>query len=203
MYSKVNKPKGFEKSVTSHFSEVGVLVKQLRAEVTPNRDIWDSITVVVATDALHEEFEHVTSGLLRQGRKKSISEIHSILSSAKAKLLSKRAVGATTKLAHMLRNNNQKRKATATSDDECFNYHKMRHFGRDCRMPNYRLLKKKSTDNARQDRDDSLRPRNYQQQRANVAAVNTKEYDSDPEPFRPGKALMTAESNIMSRTKSM
>ncbi len=151
MYSKVNKPKRFEKSVTSHFSEVGVLVKQLRVAVTPNRDIWDSITMVVATDALHEEFEHVTSGLLEQEGEKSISEIHSILSSAEAKLLSKKAIGATTELAHMSRNNNQKRKATTTNNDECFKYHKMGYFGRDWRMPDYRLLKKKSTGNARQD----------------------------------------------------
>lgn len=81
-------------------------MKRFRAAVTPNKDIWDSITVVVVTDALHKEFEHVTSGLPGQRGEKSISKIHSILSSAIAKLLSNRAVGVTTELVHMLRNNN-------------------------------------------------------------------------------------------------
>lgn len=38
-YLKVNKPKWFEKSVTSHFSEIRVLVKPLKGAVTSNRDI--------------------------------------------------------------------------------------------------------------------------------------------------------------------
>lgn len=75
MYLKINKPKRFDKLVTSHFSKVQVLVKQLRVVVTPNRDIWDSITVVVATDVLYKEFEYITSGLLEQGGKKSINKI--------------------------------------------------------------------------------------------------------------------------------
>lgn len=166
IYPKVNKLKKFEKSVKSHFSKFGILVKQLKATVTLNRDIWDSITVVVATNILHEKFKYITSELLRQGGEKSISEIHSILSSAKAKLLSKTTIGATTKLAHISRNYNQKRKAIATSEDKCFNCHKIRHFGQDRKIPDYWLLKKKNTDNARQDRDwDNLptpRPRNHQ-----------------------------------------
>lgn len=120
----------------------------------------------VATDSLHDEFEHVTSGLLGQGGEKSINEIQSILASAEAKFLSKRAVGTTAELAHRSRNSNQKRKSTATSEDECFNCHKMGHFGRDCRHPDYRLVKKKSTGNVK-DRKDLPRPRhqNPQQRR--------------------------------------
>lgn len=106
-YPKVNKSKKFEKSVISHFSKIKVLVKQVRAVVTPNGDIWDSITVVVATDTLHKEFEYITSKLLLGQRgENSISGIHSILSSAEAKLLSKKVVGATTELAHILKNYN-------------------------------------------------------------------------------------------------
>lgn len=195
-YQKLNKPKGFEKLVTSIFAEVQFLVKQLRAAVTPNKDIWDSIAVVVATKALHKDFEHVTSGLLGQGDDKSIDEIQSILSSAEAKFLSKRAVGVTADLAHMSRNNSHKRKLPiATSEDECFNCHRMGHFSRDCKYPDYRLMKKKNT---KQDRDDdSPKPR---PRRANVAAAADEE--SDPEPFRPGKTHITAESTIMSRTRA-
>ena len=38
-YPKINKPKGFEKSVTSFFSEVRFLCNCLRAAITPNKDI--------------------------------------------------------------------------------------------------------------------------------------------------------------------
>lgn len=92
-YPKINKPKGFKKPVTSIFAKVRFLVKRLRTAVTPNKDIWDSIAVVVATESLHDDFEHVTSGLLGQGGEKSIDEIQSMLSSAEAKFVSKRAVG--------------------------------------------------------------------------------------------------------------
>lgn len=93
-----------------------------------NRDIWDSITIIVATDALYAEFKYITSRLLRQKQEKSISKISFILSSAQAKFLSKKFVKATIKLAQMLKNNNQQRKITAISKDECFNYYKMRYF---------------------------------------------------------------------------
>ncbi len=140
-YPKINRPKEFEKPVTSIFAEVRFLVKQLRAAVTPNEDIWDSIAIVVATESMHEDFEHVTSGLLGQGGEKSIDEIQSILSSAEAKFVSKRAVGVTADLTQMSRNSGQKHKAIVTSENECFNCHKMRHFGRDCKFPDYRLKK--------------------------------------------------------------
>lgn len=173
--------------------------------VTPNKDIWDSITVVVATDALYEEFKYVNSGLLEQRGEKNISEILSILSSAEVKRLSIKAIRITNKPAYMLKKKNQKHKAMTISKNKYINCHKMGHFRRDCRMPDYRLLKKKSTDNARQDCDNSPRPKphNQYQQKANVAAVNHKEGNSDLEPFYPGRAFTTIESNIMSKTKSM
>lgn len=48
-YPKINKSNRFDKSVTSVFSKVRVLVKRLQVAVTLNRDIWDSIAIVVAT----------------------------------------------------------------------------------------------------------------------------------------------------------
>ncbi len=159
IYPKINRPKAFEKPVISIFAEVRFLVKRLRAAVTPNKNIWDSIAVVVATESLHEDFEHVTSGLLGQRGEKSIDKIQSILSSAEAKFVSKRAVRVTANLAHMSKNSGQKRKAKATSEDECFNCHKMGHFGRDCKFPDYRL-KKKNSSSTKQDCDNnSPRPR--------------------------------------------
>lgn len=126
----------------------------MRAAVTPNKDIWDSIAVVVATESLHKDFEYVTSGLLGQDGEKSIDEIQSILSSAEAKFVSKRAIGVTANLAHMSRNSSQKRKSTATSEDECFNCHRIGHFSQDCKFPDYRL-KKKSSSSTKQDFDNN------------------------------------------------
>lgn len=106
--------------------------------------------MIVLINTLHKEFEYVTSGLLRQAGEKSISEIHSILLLAKVKLLSKKTIRTITKLMYMSKNNNQKHKAMPTSDNEYFNYHKIGYFGLDCRMPDYRLLKKKNIGNAKQ-----------------------------------------------------
>lgn len=102
----------------------------------------------------------------------------------------------------MSRNSSHKRKtyATVTSEDECFNCHRMGHFGRDCKFPDYQSKKKNSgSSSTRQDRDND--PPRSRPRRAN-AATNIEEEDSDPEPFRPGKALMTAESSIMSKTRA-
>lgn len=80
----------------------------------------------------------------------------------------------------------------------------MGHFRLDCRIPNYRFLKKKSTSNAKQDCNNLPRtkPYNQQQQRANIAAVNAKKDNFDLKPFYPERAFMIMESNIMSKTKS-
>lgn len=207
-YSKINKPKDFDKSVTSHFSKVGVLVKQLRAAVTSNRDIWDTLTIVVAINVLHNKFDYIISRLLGQGGKKSVAEIQSLLSFAEAKLLSKKAVGVIVDLVYMSRNSSHKRKTTTTSKDKCFNCHKIGHYRKDCKYPDYRLLnKKRSSNNTRQDRDcnNSLRARqnnNTQPCKANVTA-NLKDENSDLKPFCPKKAFITTKLTIMSRTKSM
>lgn len=146
-YSKINKPKGFDKSVMSHFFKVRVLVKQLRVAVMLNRDIWDNITIVVATDIQHKEFDHVTSELLGQRGEKIVTKIQSLLSSAIAKFLNKRAIGVMAELAHMSKNSSYKRKVT--SEDKYFNCHKMGHYGKDCKYLDYRLLKKKNSSNTR------------------------------------------------------
>ena len=87
-YPRNNKPKGFEKSVMSRFADVQFLMKCLRSAITPNRDIWDSIAIVVTLDSLHDNFETTTTSMLEQGNK-TIDKIQQILASAEAKFISK------------------------------------------------------------------------------------------------------------------
>ena len=47
-YPRCNKAKGFEILVMSIFANVRFLIKQLRAAITLEQDIWDSIAIVVA-----------------------------------------------------------------------------------------------------------------------------------------------------------
>ena len=63
----------------------------------------------------------------------------------------------------------------------------MGHFGRDCRMQDFRLAKRKASDK-RQDSTSRFKQHQRQLRRANVAADHEEE-DSDPEPFRPGQRL--------------
>ncbi len=142
-YPKVNKPKRYEKTITSVFADVRLLTKRLRAALTPNRDIYNSIAIVIALDFIYDDFETKTSSLLETGDK-SINEIQEILCSAEAKNLSKRATGITGDLAMSFRGpprgyssySGAKRKAN--SDKQCFNCHKFGHFGRDCDQRNRR-----------------------------------------------------------------
>lgn len=63
-YPRNNKPKGFEKPVRSVFANVRFLIKRLRAAITPDRDIWDNIAIVVTLDPLHADFEATTASML-------------------------------------------------------------------------------------------------------------------------------------------
>ena len=96
-YSKINKPKGYEKLITSVFADVQILIKWLKAVLIASRDIYDSITIVVALDFIYKDFDTKTSSLLKIGDK-TINKIQQILCSAKAKNLSKQATGVTNNL---------------------------------------------------------------------------------------------------------
>ncbi len=50
--------------MTSIFAKVRFLVKQLRVVVGPNKNIWDNMAIVVATQSLYNDFKHVILDLL-------------------------------------------------------------------------------------------------------------------------------------------
>ena len=73
-YLQNNKSNGFEKLVMSIFADVQFLIKHLRVVIIPNRDIWDSIAIVVKLDYLHNNFETTTTNMLERNDK-TIDEI--------------------------------------------------------------------------------------------------------------------------------
>lgn len=92
----------------------------------------------------------------------------------------------TEDLAMMSRKSQNSAKRKATSEDKCFNYHKMRHCGRDCTGPDRRSLKKKPNKATGQ---QCHQKRN----RAHIAAVIDNNFNIKPKPFRPDKAHMAKE----------
>lgn len=195
-YPKITKPKGYEKPVMQIFAEVKYLCKRLRTAMTPGRDLWDTIAIVIALDSLHEDFDTTSASLLEAGDK-TIDQIQSILQSKEAKNISKRTTGAVGDLAMAFRDGKRK----ANSDDECYNWHKLGHFGRDCPLPDKRLNRIKHPHRAGS-RSGSQTP-NQSNSRPNRAHQTAEDHDdSDPELFTPGPvatAFMVKEQQQLQR----
>ena len=104
--------------------------------MTPGRDLWETIAIVIALNSLHNNFDTTTASLL-ETREKTIDKIQIILQSKKTKNLSKQATGNTRDLTMAFRDKSPKRKAN--NDDECYNCHKFGHFAQDYFFPDRRL----------------------------------------------------------------
>lgn len=63
------KPLKYEKKAITIFAEVKQLLQCLQSAVTEHYIIWDSITLVVALDSLHDNFKMTTMPLLHSGNK--------------------------------------------------------------------------------------------------------------------------------------
>lgn len=77
-YPKITRPKGYEKPVMQIFAEVKYLCKRLYSAMTPRRDLWDTIAIVIALNSLQKDFDTTTASLLKTGDK-TIDQIQSIL----------------------------------------------------------------------------------------------------------------------------
>ena len=68
-YPKITKPKGYEKPVIQIFVEVKYLCKRLHLAMTPGRDLWDIIAIIITLNLLYENFNTTTASLLETGDK--------------------------------------------------------------------------------------------------------------------------------------
>ena len=177
------------------FAEVKYFCKCLHSAMTPGRDLWDIIAIIIALNLLYKDFETTIASLLETGNK-TINQIQSILQSKEAKNLSKRATGDIGILAMTFKDKNgPKRKAN--NDNECYNCYKLGHFGQDCSLPNRRL--NKNTQQSRREKSRRGNSRRGHQSgersdlrvisnRAHQASENKSKYEdnSNPELFVSG-----------------
>lgn len=104
--------------------------------MTPGRDLWGMIAIVITFNSLHKNFDTTIASLLETDDK-TIDQIQSILQLKEAKNLSKQAIRDIKDLAMVFRDKRPKRKVR--SDNEYYNCHKLGHFGRDCFLPDRKL----------------------------------------------------------------
>lgn len=60
-YLYIAKPLRYKKKVTAIFAKVKHLVQHLQVVIMGHKTIWDSITLIVALDSLHNNFEITTA----------------------------------------------------------------------------------------------------------------------------------------------
>lgn len=68
-YPKISKPKEYEMLVIQIFVEMKYLCKHIQTAMTPERDLWDTIGIVIALDFLHKDFDTTTTSFLKIGDK--------------------------------------------------------------------------------------------------------------------------------------
>ena len=88
IYSYNKNSKGFKKSILIIFIDIYFLVKSLQSGITLNRNIWNSITILVVLDFLYNNFETIITNILKHGNK-IIKKIKQILTFVEVKFINK------------------------------------------------------------------------------------------------------------------
>ena len=84
------------------FADIWMLTKQLKAALTSNRNIYNSIANVIAFDSIYNDFETKMLSFFKTNNK-TIDKIQQILCFAKAKNSNKQATNVTNNLAMLFR----------------------------------------------------------------------------------------------------
>ena len=133
-----------KKKANTIFAEVKQLVQHLQSAITEQRKIWDSITLVVALDSLHYDFEMTTAPLLHSGNK-DIDKIRQIVNSTEVANLAKRAVAAIADLTMMAKKKQLKR-SDLKKNERYFNCGRKGHYAKDCHSSTRNFIKKISVE---------------------------------------------------------
>lgn len=127
-YPRIAKSFGYDKKINTIFAEVTQLVQRLQLAVTEQRTIWESITLVIAFDKLHDDFEMITTPLLHFSDK-DLEEIQQIVISTKVANLIKCVVRTKANLALMAKKRQPERAAIKFKPGEKgFNCRKKDHY---------------------------------------------------------------------------
>ena len=119
-------------------------VQRLQSAVTEQRTIWDSITLVVALDSLHNDFKITTAPLLHSGNK-DIKEIQQIVTSTEEANLAKRVVEVIADLTMIIKKKQPKR-SDSRQNEECFNCGRKGYYTKDCHSSTRNFTKRKSVE---------------------------------------------------------
>lgn len=183
-YPKITKSKGYKKPIIQIFAQVKYLYKHFQLPMTPGRDLWDIIVIVIGLNSLHSDFDTTIASLLETSYK-MIDQIQSILQSKKAKNLSKQAIKDMSDLAIVFRDKRPKKKTN--SDNKYYNCHKLGHFEKDSFLPDKRLNKTTQQFRRRKSQGgNSRKGRNGQSNTSNKVhqfVENEHNDDSNPKPF--------------------
>lgn len=87
-YSRINKPKGYNKFVMQIFVEVQYFCKRLKTPMILGWNCWDNIAIVIALDSLYDNFNMTMASLLKI-ENRTVNQIQSIIQLKKAKNISK------------------------------------------------------------------------------------------------------------------
>lgn len=121
---------GYKKKATFIFTEVKKLVQYFQLAITKDWTIWDSITLVVTLNFLHN-FEIKITSLLHLNNN-DLKEIQQIVISTKVANIVKGVTGQTANLVIIIKNNYSNKQLCIKSNKKYFHYDKKKYDVKDC-----------------------------------------------------------------------